>query len=131
MYVKVLDNDITEYSLEQLRRDNPLVSFADVVSQQVLLEYGVYPAVSTSAPVVPATQVAEPAGFEYLNGTYTQTWRIRDMDVQELAQYALERKMLRAEAYREYADPLFFKYQRGEATQQEWLDKVAEIKSLQ
>lgn len=27
------------------------------------------------------------------------------------------------------SDPLFFKFQRGEATQQEWLDKIAEIKT--
>ena len=35
---------------------------------------------------------------------------------------------LRAAAYREEADPLFFKYQRGEATREEWLDKIEEIK---
>ena len=34
----------------------------------------------------------------------------------------------RKNAYREEADPLFFSYQRGEVTEQEWLDKVAEIK---
>lgn len=34
----------------------------------------------------------------------------------------------RAAAYREEADPLFFKAQRGEATMDEWRDKVAEIK---
>lgn len=34
----------------------------------------------------------------------------------------------RAAAYREESDPLFFKYQRGEVSQQEWLDKVNEIK---
>jgi len=28
------------------------------------------------------------------------------------------------------ADPLFFKWQRGEATQEEWLAKVAEIRQL-
>ncbi len=32
-------------------------------------------------------------------------------------------------AYIAEADPLFFKAQRGEATVQEWQDKVAEIKS--
>lgn len=31
--------------------------------------------------------------------------------------------------YQEEADPLFFKWQRGEATQQEWLDKIEEIKN--
>ena len=36
---------------------------------------------------------------------------------------------LRQQAYEKEADPLFFKWQRGEATQQEWSDKVAEIKA--
>ena len=35
----------------------------------------------------------------------------------------------RAEAYRTEADPLFFKAQRGEATMDEWLALVAEIKT--
>lgn len=34
----------------------------------------------------------------------------------------------RAEAYRTEADPLFFMSQRGEATTDEWLAKVEEIK---
>jgi hypothetical protein len=40
-----------------------------------------------------------------------------------------ELSALRAEAYRAEADPLFFKAQRGEATMDEWLAKVAEIKA--
>jgi hypothetical protein len=39
-----------------------------------------------------------------------------------------ENELNRLSAYREESDPLFFKWQRGEATEQEWLDKVAEIK---
>lgn len=35
----------------------------------------------------------------------------------------------RAAAYQTESDPLFFKVQRGEATEREWLDKVAEIKA--
>ena len=35
---------------------------------------------------------------------------------------------LRAVAYKNEADPIFFKAQRGEATEQEWLDKIEEIK---
>jgi hypothetical protein len=34
----------------------------------------------------------------------------------------------RAVAYRETSDPLFFKYQRGTATEQEWLDAVQAVK---
>ena len=36
---------------------------------------------------------------------------------------------LRRAAYQAEADPLFFKAQRGEAQQSDWLAKVAEIKS--
>jgi hypothetical protein len=36
---------------------------------------------------------------------------------------------LRRAAYQAEADPLFFKSQRGEAQQSDWLAKVAEIKS--
>lgn len=35
----------------------------------------------------------------------------------------------RRNAYAERSDPLFFKWQRGEATEQEWLDEVAAIKA--
>ena len=41
-----------------------------------------------------------------------------------------QQQAARAAAYRAEADPLFFMSQRGEATEQEWLDKVAEIKAL-
>jgi hypothetical protein len=34
----------------------------------------------------------------------------------------------RAVAYRETSDPLFFQYQRGTVTEQEWLDAVQAVK---
>lgn len=36
---------------------------------------------------------------------------------------------LRGKAYVVESDPLYFKWKRGEATEQEWLDKIAEIKT--
>lgn len=36
---------------------------------------------------------------------------------------------MRKAAYAAESDPIFFMAQRGEATQQQWLDKVAEIKA--
>jgi hypothetical protein len=35
----------------------------------------------------------------------------------------------RQAAYTAEADPLFFKYQRGEVTEAEWLDKIEEIRA--
>ena len=47
----------------------------------------------------------------------------------EQAARAESAQIQRREAYAVESDPIFFKWQRGEATQQEWLDKIAEIKA--
>lgn len=41
---------------------------------------------------------------------------------------AKESGQLKQSAFQAESDPLFFKWQRGEATEQEWLDKIQEIK---
>jgi hypothetical protein len=46
----------------------------------------------------------------------------------EMAQHSEQRARDRQAAYIAESDPVFFKWQRGEATQQQWLDKIAEIK---
>lgn len=47
------------------------------------------------------------------------------LSVEQLTQIATAERL---KAYREEADPLFFKMQRGEVTMDEWLAKIAEIK---
>ena len=42
---------------------------------------------------------------------------------------AAEAEANRKAAYTAEADPLFFRAQRGEIPEQEWLDKIAEIKA--
>jgi hypothetical protein len=42
---------------------------------------------------------------------------------------AEEQEALRKAAYIAESDPLFFKYQRDEATKEEWLAKIEEIKA--
>lgn len=44
-------------------------------------------------------------------------------------QLAAEADASRAAAYREEADPLFFKSQRGECSAEEWQAKIAEIRA--
>jgi hypothetical protein len=68
-----------------------------------------------------------------VDGAWTQAWNVIELTAEEIAQqqadHAAQVEAQRAEAYRTESDPLFFKSQRGEATHQEWLDKVAEIKA--
>ena len=43
--------------------------------------------------------------------------------------YVTDTEALRKAAYREESDPLFFKWQRGEATEAEWIAAVNAIKA--
>lgn len=123
------------YSIVELRSDNPQVSFPANPSVETLASYNVFPVVSTGAQHDPATQVAEQAGclFNADRNRWETAWTVRDKTAEELQADADARaaqvEAQRAEAYRNESDPLFFKSQRGEATQQQWLDKVAEIKA--
>ena len=51
------------------------------------------------------------------------------IDQSKLAPTLEQQKSVRSDAYKNESDPLFFKAQRGEATMDEWLAKVAEIKA--
>jgi len=71
-------------------------------------------------------------GAEYhthVTGTVTVSEVADDYETpSQKATYNERQKELRAEAYKEETDELFFQYQRGDITQQDWLDAVADIK---
>ena len=59
--------------------------------------------------------------------------KIKFKTKEQVEQEAKEAKLQQVEnnrrnAYRNESDPLFLKWQRGDATEQEWLDKIKEIK---
>ena len=54
---------------------------------------------------------------------------IVESDFERLERLKNEAEMLRRGAYQSEADPLYFGWQRGENTEQAWLDKVAEIRA--
>ena len=97
------------------------------------LEPGIYliprNAVIAEIPEVPQGFVAK-----YENDSWVLVELQNNTEIpQEQKQPSIEEQnrineTLRANAYRQEADPVFFKSQRGEATNQQWLDKVQEIK---
>lgn len=136
MYVKV-NNGVVEkfpYSIADLRQENPQTSFPVNPSKELLEEFGIFMVVSTGVEYDPETQTATQQGCIYNEDKqrWETAWVVNDLSVEEISQ----RKAVinenaiknRLDAYRNEADPLFFKWQRGEATQQEWMGKVAEIK---
>lgn len=52
--------------------------------------------------------------------------KVNNKKVEEIKKQQVQ--MLRAAAFKDEADPLFFKVQRGEATMEQWQAKVEEIR---
>jgi hypothetical protein len=137
MYAKIQNGNVIQYpyTVQDLRNDNPQTSFPASPNAETLASFDVFPVVSTGAQYDQATQVATQEGCEYnaAKQRWETSWVVRDKTTEELQAEvdanAAQVEAQRAEAYRNESDPLFFKSQRGEATHQEWLDKVAEIKA--
>lgn len=127
MYIKIKNNTIEQYPYNQgqLKSDNPQVSFPEVIPVDTLAEYGVYEVVKTEKPSATYKQNLAEGTPVNENGVWKQVWIVTDKSVEEISAIQEANKK---EAYREESDPLFFKWQRGEVTQQEWLNKVNEIK---
>lgn len=138
MYAKISNNEITKYpyTLQDLYAENPNVSFPSDLDNATLARFGVARVIVIGQPEYnPITQDISEATPVYSKERkrWEQTWVVTPATEAEIAQrvadQTAQRDAMRAVAYRTESDPLFFKSQRGEATHQEWLDKVAEIKA--
>ena len=136
MYALIENNQVKQYpyGADVLRSDNPQTSFPKAPSDELLASFNVYPVKPTEQPVYdPMTQNLAEGTPALQSGEWAQVWTVTDATTDEIAQRTADHveqvRQHRAQAYREESDPLFFKAQRGEATHQEWLDKVAEIKA--
>jgi len=109
------------------------VSGFNMLPQEQLISYGWLPwrLVEVAAPGADWASNGSSIEITETEIVETQTYRQKtqeELDV-ELESQSQNNKQYRANAYREESDPLFFKAQRGEATMQEWLDKVEEIRA--
>lgn len=127
MYIKLKNGSIDKYpySINQLKQDNKDTSFPAEMSNERLADWDVFPVVPTDTPSITYKQNVSEGTPVNDNGVWKQTWIVTDKSVEEISAIQESNKK---QAYREESDPLFFKWQRGETTQQEWLDKVNEIK---
>ena len=77
MYVKIVNNavEVFPYSIKQLIKDNPNVSFPSSISDELLESYGVFPVVNDAPPTYDErTQHLTNSGSPVLrNGTWTMT----------------------------------------------------------
>lgn len=77
MYVKIANNEVEEfpYTLDQLKRDNPNVSFPETISSETLASYNVFPVTLTEPPahdqLVELVTMANPT---LVDDVWTQAW---------------------------------------------------------
>jgi hypothetical protein len=128
MYIKLKGGVVEQYpySINQLKQDNRDTSFPAEMSDERLAEWDVLPVVQTAYPQVDYTKNVVEGEPVLIGNSWHQVWTVTDKTQSEVDTIATQ---LRADAYRNESDPLFFKAQRGEITQQVWLDKVNEIKT--
>lgn len=133
MYAIIENNNIAEWPILNLSARFPSTSFPNPISEQNLPHGLVRVRIGSIPPYNPALQRPVLGPPEYAEGFWVQSYTIVDFTEDELQTIAQQNEeantRARAEAYQNEADPLFFKWQRGEGTQEAWLAKVEEIKS--
>lgn len=93
MYAKQTNGEWQQYTLRQLRKDSPQVSFPAEPSDETLAEYGVYPVSTETLPEVdPRWQRAVQGPLTKTGDVVTRGWIIEDIPATV--------EMVKAEAYR-------------------------------
>lgn len=101
MYAKITNGQIDKfpYTVGQLRRDHPNVSFPKQIPAEDLAAFGVYPVDVVAPPVYDSlTQTLEQKQPALTDGKWTVGWTVIDKTTEELAQQdAAQATQVRAE----------------------------------
>lgn len=91
MYVKVTNGAVDQYpyTIGQLRRDNPSVSFPKTIPEAMLAEWNVYPVTKGTEPdYTERTQtIAENAQPTLVNNVWTLEWTVSDKATDQVTAY--------------------------------------------
>lgn len=137
MFVKATNGQIDQYpyTVGDLRRDNPNTSFPKHVPETTMAAFGMFPVGYEAAPDYdPMTHRIEHSNMPVLkDGKWVLTKTVVPLTAEQIADRLAQRQAQvdeqRRAAYQTESDPLFFKWQRGESTEQEWKDAVAAIQA--
>jgi hypothetical protein len=84
MHIRLTNGQPEKYSIGQLRRDNPQVSFPKSIPDALLASYGVYPLTPVERPVADHTKNVNEGTPKQINGTWTQVWDITEASAKEI-----------------------------------------------
>ena len=84
MHIKLIDGQPQSYSLGQLRRDNPQVSFPETIPADTLAEYDVFEVVETEPPIYDDSAYNIEPSIELVDGVWTQTWVLIEYTAEDI-----------------------------------------------
>jgi hypothetical protein len=93
MYIKLKNGIAENYSIQQLRTDNPQVSFPQEIPNNILAEWEVYSVTKVTAPTVDSlTQVCLQDGYSFNteNQRWETKWLVRNKTEVEISQHLAE-----------------------------------------
>lgn len=87
MFVKVTDGQLTKYpyTLNELRRENPQISFPPQISDETLASFDVYPVQTVPAPDLDSKTHRHLSTAELVDGKWTQVWQVVELS-QDMAE---------------------------------------------
>jgi hypothetical protein len=84
MHIKLTNGQPEKYTIGQLRRDNPQVSFPKSIPDATLAEYDVYPLTPTDRPQVNYTKNVTDGIPALIDGSWTQVWDVTAATSEEI-----------------------------------------------
>ena len=84
MHIKLTDGQPQPYSLGQLRRDNPQVSFPATIPAATLAEYDVYEVTATQQPAYDGDTHTAAQAVELVDGVWTQVWTVEPLPQEQV-----------------------------------------------
>jgi hypothetical protein len=76
MHIKLTDGQPQPYSIGQLRRDNPQVSFPSTIPADTLAEYDVYEVTEAQPPSYDSSTQTLSQAVELVEDVWTQVWTV-------------------------------------------------------
>lgn len=94
MFVKVINGNPTDYTIRELKQENPNTSFPSEISDELLAGFGVYRVYIPTAPDFDYdTQVRDRTTAPTLVGDrWEHSWTVRDLTAEELSQRDQEKR---------------------------------------
>jgi hypothetical protein len=126
MYIKINNGVPENYTIGQLRKDNPQTSFPSQVPESLLAEYGVFKLETTLAPTVGFDKNVTEGIPKLVDNVWKQTWTVTKATNEE---YLAKVLFARANEYPPITDYLDGVVKGNQAQIQSYIDACLAVKA--